>query len=409
MVVRIIKLVGSVILVLMSLFSGAQTFHQFDSIELLSTKKSLIKVDNPVSSILITAESIDNLDIELNTEGTIYALRDNIDVHGKRPSAFIIFNYPINEFTLSSPSSINLKYDLFYAPKIQINPGNSKNKKLDCEKPSTVSYTTWRAGLPEPKKGRTATLVKHCIVHHTAGSNSNTDYIDVVRNIYLAHTQGNGWDDIGYNYLIAQDGTIYSGRDPQDLTNEDNIQGAHFCSKNGGTMGIALLGNYDLVSPSDAMLESLKQLLSWKLFKENLNPFGNSLHPNSLGDQLGSIAIHQDGCSTACPGSNITSVIQKIKQGVNDNLEGCGLFLSATTVLRKKQIRIYPNPSQEVFHIAKTNSLKYTYSITTSLGQLVKSGVISSSNEIIRLDSGIYTIFLVDSFGNKTVQRLVSM
>ena len=66
------------------------------------------------------------------------------------------------------------------------------------------------------------------MVHHSAGSNTNSNYTQVVRDIYLYHTQVNGcWSDIGYNYLVAQDGSIYNGRDPGALE-QDDVLGRSF-------------------------------------------------------------------------------------------------------------------------------------------------------------------------------------
>ena len=89
-------------------------------------------------------------------------------------------------------------------------------------------------------------------MHHSAGSTFDTNYTAVVRSYYLLHTEVNGWDDIGYNYLIARDGSIFAGRDPQNRTGvaQDNVHGAHFCGKNDYTMGICVIGDFTSQAPA---------------------------------------------------------------------------------------------------------------------------------------------------------------
>ncbi|MDN4166957.1 N-acetylmuramoyl-L-alanine amidase [Cytophagales bacterium LB-30] len=211
-------------------------------------------------------------------------------------------------------------------------------KAENCEEPASIPQSEWRAGLPAPNYSRSFTQVEHVIVHHSAGSNSATDYQQVVRDIYIYHTQSNGWSDVGYNYLIAQDGTIFKGRDPLDGA-QDNVIGAHFCGSNSQTMGICLLGNYETAQVSEATLGQLEDLITWKLKKEGLNPLASSAHP--ANSDLGVIAGHRNGCSTACPGENAYQLLQTIRENVADKLNACGempalqaaFSLSATELL----------------------------------------------------------------------------
>src|SRR5437016_1926200 len=82
-----------------------------------------------------------------------------------------------------------------------------------------------------------------------AGGNAATDWAAVVRSIWVLHVQGNGWNDIGYNYLIDPNGVLYEGRG-----GGDGVMGAHFSCVNSGTMGVALLGTFSVVPAPAAAL-----------------------------------------------------------------------------------------------------------------------------------------------------------
>ncbi len=215
-----------------------------------------------------------------------------------------------------------------------------KSNRQPCNRPEIIPQSEWRCGLNPPNYNRAFTEVKNIIVHHSAGSNTSTNYLQVVRSIYILHTQSNGWSDVGYNYLIDQEGTIYAGRDPGEGGAQDDVRGAHFCGSNSNSMGICLLGNYELVQATDTTYSSLNALLSWKINKEEqLTATGVTNHP--LNSNLDHISGHRDGCATACPGQNVYDRLPVIRlevealvatcdpydadadQGGNDSGEGC--------------------------------------------------------------------------------------
>ncbi len=242
-----------------------------------------------------------------------------------RRSPFIITNQPENRFTFfSGDIDGTVRLFLLYAPPVELaHPKRLKKSSQWCDMPDVIPGSTWREGLPDPIGPRSSHTVNHCIIHHSAGSNTRTDYTNVVRNIYLLHTQTNGWDDIGYNFLIAQDGSIYEGRDPQGAGDIDDIKGAHFCGKNTGTMGICLLGNYEETLPKDTVLTSLKHLLVWKCDKDNIDPLGSSRHPEANSNYLDHISGHQDGCATKCPGDSVYPRISDLRKEVDSLLNTC--------------------------------------------------------------------------------------
>ncbi|MFL1895028.1 N-acetylmuramoyl-L-alanine amidase [Aquimarina sp. 2-A2] len=184
-----------------------------------------------------------------------------------------------------------------------------------CSKPTVVSRSQWGAIYRNPASTST---VSHLILHHEYGSNSSNDWAARVRSIQNYHINGNGWSDIGYNFLVDPNGTIYEGR-----AGGDNAIGAHFCGKNRNTMGICMLGDYSSISPTAATQNALKDLMAWKAAKENINPVGASYH-YSVSSSLTHIAGHRDAGCTVCPGNGGYASLSGIRNGVNDLVSnGC--------------------------------------------------------------------------------------
>jgi N-acetylmuramoyl-L-alanine amidase len=305
----------------------------------------------------------------------------------------------------SGDLSGKIRIFLFYAPPIKYQYSARQYKASDsCGKPEMILGSTWREGLNAPIGVREPTTVNHNIIHHAASSNSNSDYINVVRNIYLLHTQSNGWDDIGYNFLIAQNGSIFEGRDPQDVNDIDNIKGAHFCGKNSGTMGICVLGNYMETSPTNESLKSLKHVLVWKCVKSGIDPLNSLPHPSSFSPKLKSISGHRDGCATACPGDSLYLLLAGMRSDIYQQWLNCGGVAGGTLAVNATQFRVsVANGVVTLF----PNSLSWTnVEIYSTIGTMVQAysfgEVIKAPGEgayIIRVrakDNEVYTArFLV--------------
>ena len=109
------------------------------------------------------------------------------------------------------------------------------------------------------------------IVHHTAGSNSysKAQSASIVRAIELYHVQGNGWNDIGYNFLVDKYGQIFEGR-YGGITRP--VIGAHAQGFNSGSVGISVIGDYSSTSISPAARAALVSLIAWRLDLAHVDP-----------------------------------------------------------------------------------------------------------------------------------------
>lgn len=125
--------------------------------------------------------------------------------------------------------------------------------------------------------------VERIILHDTGcdsgenpNCNHNQDPVPTIQGIYRFHSVTRGWGDIGYNYIVDQQGRIYEGR-----YGGNGSRGAHvFRSRtkdnfNYGSIGITILGNYGTVEPPAAVYESLARLVGWLAAANNLDPPGS--------------------------------------------------------------------------------------------------------------------------------------
>jgi len=188
------------------------------------------------------------------------------------------------------------------------------------ETPTIVPRAAWGASESIRRAAPTyARSVRIAIVHHTAGANdySRSEAPAVVRGIQLYHVKSNGWNDIGYNFLVDRFGTIYEGR----FGGVDrNVVGAHALGFNTGSVGIALLGTYGTTKPPAAAQDAIARLIAWRLDVAHVDPGGTATlvsagsEKYAVGAQvpLRAVSGHRDTGSTACPGNALYALLPAI-------------------------------------------------------------------------------------------------
>jgi hypothetical protein len=162
------------------------------------------------------------------------------------------------------------------------------------------------------------------IVHHTAGTNSysRAQAAAIVRGIEIYHVKGNGWNDIGYNFLVDRFGTVYEGRGGGI---EKNVIGAHSEGFNTGTFGVALIGNYSHATPPKAQQDALVGLLAWRLDVAHVDPLstvvytsgGNLKFRSGKAVTLRAISGHRDTGPSECPGTGTYVLLPAIAKRVS--------------------------------------------------------------------------------------------
>ncbi len=179
--------------------------------------------------------------------------------------------------------------------------------------PAIVPRASWGADESIRRADpEVAPSIRLAIVHHTAGVNGYTqaEAAAIVRGIEVYHVKSNGWNDIGYNFLVDRFGTVYEGRYGGI---EQNVIGAHAQGFNTGSVGIAVLGTYEDGGISPAAEKALSELVSWRLDLAHVDPVstlgyisnGNPRFPAGLPVFLRAVSGHRDTGQTSCPGTTL--------------------------------------------------------------------------------------------------------
>lgn len=254
--------------------------------------------------------------------------------------------------------------------------------------PKVVSRSEW--GAPAKASWRPTTVkLTGAIIHHTAGTNTYTQAqsADLVRGIWNYHTFGQGWGDIGYNFLVDKYGTIYEGREGT-LTAQPGYMsvGAHAAPANTNSVGISVMGEYTKIQPTTESIDSVVDVLAWQFSMANINPLGTRTYTTNAGatKTISTVAGHKDVSATACPGL-IYNQLGAIRHAVAEKLSVTDAPLSTTAqqypiegvinagavyaTTRQSAIRISPYPTAAAVKslasgepvVTKSRSIRNTY------------------------------------------------
>ncbi|MEA2482619.1 MAG: hypothetical protein QOC55_566 [Thermoleophilaceae bacterium] len=177
--------------------------------------------------------------------------------------------------------------------------------------PAIQPRAAWGAENCVPKAKPDYGDVQVAFVHHTVSANDYTaaEVPSIILSICRYHENSNGWNDIGYNFLVDKFGTIWEGRAGGV---DQAVIGAQAQGYNSHSTGIADIGTHQDVPVSNAELDAYARLIRWKLPLHGaptqgtvtLTSGGGSLNRYKAGTPvtLNRISGHRDGDSTACPG-----------------------------------------------------------------------------------------------------------
>ncbi len=272
------------------------------------------------------------------------------DLQGRRVSMLYFEPPQMSYLQVSAEAEVQDATFHFFSPGASPQNAPTSSEESDayacpCPKPPYLNRQGWcPAGNCPPHPNPVYTTVTHLIVHHSASSNTASDWAAVVRAIWDYHVNTNGWADIGYNWLIDPNGVLYEGRG-------DNVIGAHFCGANSATMGVCVIGDFTQQTPTTAALTRLSHLLAWKLCAIGAQPLDSAWHAPSA-KVLPRISGHRDGCNTACPGNAFYPLMPNVRTSVANRIaQECSPAPARPLAAENVSLLVYPNPTRQTLSV----------------------------------------------------------
>ncbi|XP_072743376.1 peptidoglycan recognition protein 3 [Anoplolepis gracilipes] len=158
---------------------------------------------------------------------------------------------------------------------------------------NVITRTQWGARAPKSPAANLKTKpAPNVIIHHSTGPSCETQAKCQlnVRGIQNEHMNNRRWSDIGYNFLVGEDGNVYEGRGW-------GKKGAHSVPFNSKSIGICIIGNYSNRTPKAAAIEAVAKLIARGVdngeIKSNYKLLG-----------------HRQTWPTACPGDSFYTMLQ---------------------------------------------------------------------------------------------------
>jgi N-acetylmuramoyl-L-alanine amidase/Stage II sporulation protein len=250
--------------------------------------------------------------------------------------------------------------------------------------------------------------VRKIVLHHTAEDNlKGLPDAELLRSIYYYHTVVRGWGDIGYQYIIGQRGQVYEGRAWGDYA-----VGAHTSWNNSSTVGVSVIGNFEV----DSVLREQKAALTLALgglarkygIDTNASIMGHkACKVDDLCATTDSLTLgivgHRDVGATSCPGKNLYNLLlDDLRPKLAEQTRGYTLVANSIyrpeTLTRPTQI----TPQQ--------SSVALSAAFNQSKGPLVRIKL--SIPELNRLDLEVLEgdpILTLDTTNGMTQSRTLSI
>jgi hypothetical protein len=227
--------------------------------------------------------------------------------------------------------------------------------------PPIIGRDQWEAGQCPPRDGPTMGRVQMAFIHHTVSANGYgpQDSAGMVLGICRFHRNSNGWDDVGYNFIVDKYGQVFEGRAGGI---DQPVVGAQAQGWNSESTGVANLGTYSDVPQTDQALDAMANLLAWKLPLHGAPVTGtvtltsgggsSNRYPAGRAVTYERISGHRDGNSTDCPGDQLFAQLPRLRDmaaGRAPAVIGPGPAAGAASKLTlgaQRRLFSYPEPAR---------------------------------------------------------------
>jgi hypothetical protein len=189
--------------------------------------------------------------------------------------------------------------------------------------PPIIPRAAWGGDSVQPRSQAAYGVVQLAFVHHTVNANDYTpeQSASIVLGIAKYHRDTNGWNDIGYNFLVDRYGQVFEGRAGGV---EAAVVGAHAQGYNDQSTGVAVIGTFSDAPIPEPAMAVLAQLLGWKMSLHGV-PCEGGLTVLSGGGDLNRyvagtpvsfqrISGHRDGDRTECPGNALYGQLPDLRR-----------------------------------------------------------------------------------------------
>lgn len=199
----------------------------------------------------------------------------------------------------------------------------------DPPAPRVIPRTKWdpKGKCSRERGSRTAPSRIH--LHHT-----HLPVVEVpghvgraMRKICASHGR-RGFTDVGYHYAVDPFGRVWQGRGPLPENLHARVpEGAHAQGFNEGSIGVVLIGDFDLAPPTPEAMAATTELLAFLAGHFDLDPQATVGTKSTGGPStrfskgthvhLPAIVGHRDtGKNTACPGEHLYALLPQLRQDV---------------------------------------------------------------------------------------------
>lgn len=153
-----------------------------------------------------------------------------------------------------------------------------------------IPRSAWKARAPRSRLVIPTPTIE-LWAHHSAGTEAGPAGMRRIQNF---HMDKRGWSDIAYSFVIDRaDLTIYEGRGA-------GVRGGHTFGRNSRSHGICVMGNFQVLSPTDELVERLAELVAFG--------HGEGWWPDRF------TGGHRDVRATSCPGDNLYDRLDDINE-----------------------------------------------------------------------------------------------
>ncbi|CAF4574071.1 unnamed protein product, partial [Rotaria sp. Silwood2] len=176
----------------------------------------------------------------------------------------------------------------------------------------------WGARKPTSITNLTRKPLSFYVIHHTYQPPNCYDDVSCIQRVQAIqdlHQIDRGWVDIGYHFLVGENGKVYEGRGW-------DRQGAHAPEWNDDAYGICIIGDFRTASPNEKALNAVD---SWLRCGIALGHVKNDYY----------IITHRQSQRpgyTECPGDGTFNVVNKWSRFCSFQNSGANLTVNETRV-----------------------------------------------------------------------------